>query len=449
MKNSRNHMQLGMNKIALCTFLLLVMVMTGHKQLQASGLPVFQGVQQTNEKRVTLNVKDRTLVSILSEIKNQTGLVYGFRDSRDATANDLYSINVANVTVEEALTTLLKDSKFTFQINDGVILILTKVAQAAQQMQQEKSTTVKGRVVDENGNPLPGAAVIIHGTTQGVSTDMDGRYTLNVRPDDVLTFSFIGYKEEVIPIKGKTTVNVQLNPTAENLEEVQVVAFGTQKKESVVSAITTVRPMDLKSSSSDLTTQLTGKIAGIIGWQTGGLPGALTEEEMNTKFYIRGISSSNGVSEPLVLIDGVESSRLDLSRMAPEDIESFSVLKDASATAMYGARGANGVILVTTKKGEEGSVYTSVRYEAVASMPTDKIEVVDPKTYMRMYNEALLARNPSATPAYSLVRIERTGDPNYEPWVYPANDWHKILFKDYSMNHRFGLNVRGGSNVLQ
>lgn len=113
MKNSRNHMQLGMNKIALCTFLLLVMVMTGHKQLQASGLPVFQGVQQTNEKRVTLNVKDRTLVSILSEIKNQTGLVYGFRDSRDATANDLYSINVANVTVEEALTTLLKDSKFT------------------------------------------------------------------------------------------------------------------------------------------------------------------------------------------------------------------------------------------------------------------------------------------------------------------------------------------------
>jgi len=449
MKNSRNHMQLGMNKIALCTFLLLVMVMTGHKQLQASGLPVFQGVQQTNEKRVTLNVKDRTLVSILSEIKNQTGLVYGFRDSRDATANDLYSINVANVTVEEALTTLLKDSKFTFQINDGVILILTKVAQAAQQMQQEKSTTVKGRVVDENGNPLPGAAVIIHGTTQGVSTDMDGRYTLNVRPDDVLTFSFIGYKEEVIPIKGKTTVNVQLNPTAENLEEVQVVAFGTQKKESVVSAITTVRPMDLKSSSSDLTTQLTGKIAGIIGWQTGGLPGALTEEEMNTKFYIRGISSSKGVSEPLVLIDGVESSRLDLSRMAPEDIESFSVLKDASATAMYGARGANGVILVTTKKGEEGSVYTSVRYEAVASMPTDKIEVVDPKTYMRMYNEALLARNPSATPAYSLVRIERTGDPNYEPWVYPANDWHKILFKDYSMNHRFGLNVRGGSNVLQ
>ena len=284
---------------------------------------------------------------------------------------------------------------------------------------------------------------------EGVATDADGRYTINAKPDDVLVFSFVGYKEEVIPIKGKTTINMQLNPTSENLEEAVAIAFGTQKKESVVSAITTVRPMDLKSSSSDLTTSFVGKIAGIVGWQTGGLPGALTEEEMNTKFYIRGISSSNGVSEPLVLIDGVESSRLDLSRMAPEDIESFSVLKDASATAMYGARGANGVILVTTKKGEEGSVYTSVRYEAVMSMPTDEIEVVDPKTYMRMYNQALLARNPEATPAYSVERIERTGNPNYPSFVYPANDWYDILFKNYSTNHRVGLNVRGGSNVVQ
>ena len=192
MKNSSNHMHPGMNKFAFCTFLLLVMVMPGLKELQASGLPVSSGTQQTNEKRVTLNVKDRTLVSILSEIKNQTGLVYGFRDNRDATSNERYSINVTNVTVEEALTTLLKDSKFTFEINDGVILILTKVAQAAQQIQEEDLVTVKGRVLDEKGAPLPGAAVIIHGTTQGVSTDSDGRYTLRVRPDDVLRFTFIG-----------------------------------------------------------------------------------------------------------------------------------------------------------------------------------------------------------------------------------------------------------------
>ena len=202
-----------------------------------------------------------------------------------------------------------------------------------------------------------------------------------------------------------------MNPTAENIEEVTVVAFGEQKKESVVSAITTVDARTLKSSSSDLTSQFAGKIAGIVGWQTGGIPGALTEEEMNTKFYIRGITSfqTDANIDPLILIDGVESSKLDLSRMTPEDIETFSVMKDASATAMYGVSGANGVILITTKKGQEGSVYTSVRYEAVLSMPTREIEVVDPINYMKMYNQALLARNPDATPQYSVERIERTG----------------------------------------
>ena len=451
MKNSSNHMHPGMNKFAFCTFLLLVMVMPGLKDLQASGLPVSSGTQQTNEKRVTLNVKDRTLVSILSEIKNQTGLVYGFRDNRDATSNERYSINVTNVTVEEALTTLLKDSKFTFEINDGVILILTKVAQAAQQIQEEDLVTVKGRVLDEKGAPLPGAAVIIHGTTQGVSTDSDGRYTLKVRPDDVLRFTFIGYKDEVVPIEGQETVNVRLESESAEMEEAVVVAFGTQKKESIVSAITTVRPMDLKSSSSDLTTQLAGKIAGIVGWQTGGLPGALTEEEMNTKFYVRGITSfqSGANRDPLILIDGVESSKLDLSRLVPEDIESFSVMKDASATAMYGARGANGVILVTTKKGEEGSVYTSVRYEAVMSMPTREIDVVDPIEYMRLYNEALMTRNPLATPQYSALDISRRQSGNFPSWAYPANDWYDIMFKDVNTNHRLGVNIRGGSKVMQ
>lgn len=166
----------------------------------------------------------------------------------------------------------------------------------------------------------------------------------------------------------------------------------------------------LKSSSSDLTSQFAGKIAGIVGWQTGGIPGALTEEEMNTKFYIRGITSfqTNANIDPLILIDGVESSKLDLSRMTPEDIETFSVMKDASATAMYGARGANGVILITSKKGQEGSVYTSVRYEAVLSMPTREIEVVDPINYMKMYNQALLARirMPLRSIAWSVSSVQ-------------------------------------------
>ncbi len=400
------------------------------------------------DQKVTLDFVNAKVEDVFTEINRQTGMGFVYNRTQLQTINPV-TVQVENVTVNEALAQLLKDKPFKYRFEGTTIVIWREAPKAEAQQPQINLVPIKGRVVDETGNPLPGATVVIHGTTMGVATDADGRYTINAKPDDVLVFSFVGYKEEVLPLKGKTTMNVQLNPTAENLEEVQVVAFGTQKKESVTGAISTIRPMDLKSSSSDLTTALTGKIAGIIGWQTGGLPGALTEEEMNTKFYIRGISSSNGVSEPLVLIDGVESSRLDLARMVPEDIESFSVLKDASATAMYGARGANGVILVTTKKGEAGSVYTSARYEAVVSMPTDEIEVVDPKTYMRMYNEALLARNPNAEPAYSLTKIERTGSPNYPSWVYPANDWFDILFKNASWNHRAGLNVRGGSEVVQ
>ena len=124
-------------------------------------------------------------------------------------------------------------------------------------------------------------------------------------------------------------------------------------------------------------------------------------------------------------------------------------MKDASATAMYGARGANGVIIVTTKKGQEGSVYTSVRYEAIATMPTDEIDVVAPVTWMEMYNQALLSRDPNATPKYSAERIARTGSKKYPDFVYPANDWYKILFKNRTINHRVGINLRGGSKVIQ
>ena len=428
-------------KIALCIFLVSATLSAVPKSTFGATSSVFQVIQ----KKVTISMKNATLEAILTEINRQTGLDYGFQSNGSVDKNRRFTLEVTDVTVEEALNTLLKDSPYDYVLEKNRIVIVIREKKPVQLI------AVTGRVVDEKGNPIPGATVLIQGTTQGVATDADGRYTINTRSEDALRISFIGYKTEVVPLKGKTKLNVRLNPTTENIEEVTVVAFGEQKKESVVSAITTVDARTLKSSSSDLTSQFAGKIAGIVGWQTGGIPGALTEEEMNTKFYIRGITSfqSKANIDPLILIDGVESSKLDLSRMTPEDIETFSVMKDASATAMYGARGANGVILITTKKGQEGSVYTSVRYEAVLSMPTREIEVVDPINYMKMYNQALLARNPDATPQYSVERIERTGSPSYPSWVYPANDWYDIMFHDYSINHRAGLNIRGGSRLVQ
>ena len=395
--------------------------------------------------RVDLNVSDATLVSVIENLREQTKYNFLF-NAADLQGAKPVTIRLRNVTLQVALDSILPSRNLTYTIADKSVIIKKKTAD-----QQARLVEVTGRVVDEKGNPIPGASVIVYGTQQGVATDGEGRYTLRMQPDGVLQFSFIGYKTETVPLDGRLRVNVTLNPTSENIEEVQVVAFGTQKKESVVSSISTIRPMDLKSSSSDLTTQLAGKIAGIVGWQTGGLPGALTEDEMNTKFYVRGVTSfQTGANiDPLILIDGVEMSKLDLARLAPEDIESFSVMKDASATAMYGARGANGVILVTTKKGEEGSVYTSVRYEMVASMPTSEIDVVDPVTYMRLYNEALTTRDPLASPRYTALDIERRQDKNFPSWVYPANDWYDILFKNFNINHRLGVNIRGGSQVMQ
>ncbi len=419
-----------------CRICLLVCLLLG-------GISVY--AQNVSSKKVTLDLKDTPFIEVLLNIQKQTGVNFAYEKTQLEKFKPL-TISVQQMPLEDVLKTILKGTGFTYKITGNNIAIIREEAKPTVNL-----ITVSGRIVDEKGNPIAGATVLIQGTTQGVASDGEGRYSIQARSTDVLRVSFIGYETGVVEIKGKDKVNIRLNPTEENLEEVVVVAFGEQKKESVVSAITTVDTRSLKSSSSDLTSQFAGKIAGMIGWQTGGLPGALTEEEMNTKFYIRGITSfqTNANVDPLILIDGVESSKLDLSRMTPEDIESFSVMKDASATAMYGARGANGVILVTTKKGQEGSVYTSVRYEVVVSAPTKKIEVVDPVNYMKMYNQALLARNPEATPQYSVEHIERTGSKLYPSWVYPANDWYDLMFDDFSINHRAGLNIRGGSRLVQ
>ena len=441
MQKNSDRRYLVVKKFALSICFMIAMFALNVQDSYGSGGCVLDDIQ----KRVTVSMRDATLEQILIEINKQTGLDYGFQSNGKVDKNRKFSLDVKDATVKDALDTLLKGSPYDYVLEENRVVIIERKAQ------EPTLVEITGRVVDEKGNPIPGASVIVYGTTQGVATDVEGRYTLRVQPDAILQVSFVGYKTETANVNGKDRVNVTLNPTSENIEEVQVVAFGTQKKESVVASITTVKPMDLKSSSSDLTSSFAGRIPGMIAWQTGGLPAALTEEEMNTKFYIRGITSfqTNANIDPLILIDNVESSKLDLSRLAPEDIESFSVLKDASATAMYGARGANGVILVTTKKGEEGNVYTSVRYEAIASMPTRRIEVVDPITYMRMYNEALTTRNPDAQPEYSIEKIERTGDPRYPSFVYPANDWYDIMFKDYNVNHHMGVNVRGGSNKVQ
>lgn len=397
-----------------------------------------------------LKVKDEALPNVLRQLEQRTD--YRFLYVNDDIKGYTFSGSLAFKDINATMTQLLDGKPLDYAIDQKYVTITKRSDKNAL-----ATFVMNGKVYDESGLEVPGVTVMIVGTDQGTATDVDGRFSLRVKAGQQLKFTYIGYKEtieEVKPVHNRKVMKVTIEPDSKNLDEVQVVAFGTQKKESVVSAITTVKPEDLKTSSSDLTTNFAGRVPGMIAWQTGGMPGALTDDEMQTKFYIRGITSfqSGANTDPLILIDNVESSKTDLARIAPEDIESFSVLKDASATAMYGARGANGVILVTTKKGTEGSVYATFRYESVISTPTQKIDVVDPITYMRGYNEALLNRNADATPQYTAEYINRTiaaQQGRYPSWLYPSTDWYKTLFKSAAWNHRAGVNVRGGSKIVQ
>lgn len=405
-------------------------------------------VTQAQTQEIVIKTKNESLPKAFKLLEKATKykVMYVNKD----VANYTVDRNVKAWDVSEAMNQILAGKPLSFKIDKQFITITKGVKHVSQGTGD--FFDIKGKVVDENGVELPGVSVVLQGTKEGTSTGVNGEFTIRARKGDILKFSFIGYHNEFAEIKNpQRLMKVDLRPDSKSLDEVQVVAFGTQKKESVVSSITTVKPTDLKVSSSDLTTSFAGRIPGMVAWQTGGLPGGLTESEMNTKFYIRGITSfqSGANTDPLILIDGVESSKLDLSRIQVEDIESFSVLKDASATAMYGARGANGVIKVTTKKGEEGSVYTTFRYESILTQPTRQIDVVDPITYMKMYDQAQIGRNPNATPQYTVDRINKTASGKYPDWLYPHTDWYKQLFKDFSWNHHAGVNIRGGSKVVQ
>lgn len=308
----------------------------------------------------------------------------------------------------------------------------------------QSPNTVRGKVTEaETGEPLPGVSIMIDKSTRGVTTDYDGSFEIKALPSDKLVFTFLGMEKQVVEVGNNTYFEIKMEPAASELDEVTIVAFGKQKKESVIGSITTVNPKELKAPTSNLTTALAGKMSGVIAYQRSGEPG-----QDNADFFVRGITTFGTNTNPLILIDGVELSSTDLARLRSDDIESFSILKDATATALYGARGANGVILVTTKQGTEGPAKISFRIENSVSAPTQTVELADPVTYMKMHNEAILTRDPLGVILYSQEKIEMTEAGKY-PLIYPANDWKEMLFKDYTMNQRVNLNVSGGGTVAR
>lgn len=304
---------------------------------------------------------------------------------------------------------------------------------------------ITGTVVDATDNKeLPGVTVLEKGTSNGTVTDLDGNFSLTVAGNNsVLVFSFVGFESQEIEVGSQRSLNIVLKESSQTLEDVVVVAFGTQKREEIVGSVSTIRPSELKTPSSNLTTSLAGRMSGVIAYQRSGEPGL-----DNAEFFIRGVTTFGYKKDPLILIDGIELTSTDLARLNPDDISSFSIMKDATATALYGARGANGVILVTTKEGKEGKARISLRVEGSASMPTRDVELADPVTYMKLNNEAILTRDPLGRVLYSDDKIENTV-PGSGSYIYPSTDWKDELFKDYAMNQRVNLSVSGGGNIAK
>ncbi len=303
--------------------------------------------------------------------------------------------------------------------------------------------TLMGTVIDAStGETLIGVNVKIKGEEGGTITDIDGKFQVAVTSKTELVFSYIGYKPQTLMVGDLGVMNVKLASDNEVLDEVVIVGQGTQKKVSVTGAIATVKGATLRAPSSSLTSSLAGKLAGVVSMVNSGEPGSTSE------FYIRGINTFGSSASPLILLDGIEISSADLNRIPAESIESFSLLKDASATAIYGNRGANGVMLVTTKKGQENTKATvNVSLEASYFKPTKVAKFADGATYMRTYNEAAQARSltPITSPKFSEEQIRNT-ELGVDPYVYPDVDWFDQIFRSGNFNQRANVNVQGGGS---
>lgn len=378
---------------------------------------------------LTLQAENKTIKEVLSYIESNSEFVFLYSKELAIQLNKKVSVSADNKKVTDILSEALKNTGLTYKISERQITIV-KTKTEASINQQVNKVKVTGRVLDEMGESVPGASIFVKGDqSTGTITDLDGNFTITVPENVTLVASFIGYLQNEVPLKGKKDIVFRLVADSKQLEEVVVVGFGTQKKASVVGAVQTLKPAELRVPSSSLSNSFGGRIAGVISMQRSGEPGA-----DGANFWIRGAATFSGSTSPLIFIDGVEVSAGDMNAIPSEAIENFSILKDASATALYGARGANGVVLITTRTGKEmDKPRISVRIDNTFTAPTRSLQMADAVTNMKLKNEAILTRNPEGTPSFTDDKILGTIEGRNQ-YVYPNVNWSEYMFKDFSMN---------------
>jgi len=390
--------------------------------------------------KLTLNLQNVTILDLMQNIESQSKFIFLYQVN-DLNLNKKVNVDFKDANIEEILDASLKGEELVYEVFEKQILI-TKTERAVvpgvPPTQQPQQKGVAGTVKDSKGIPLPGVTVMIKGTTLGIVTDNDGNFRMSAPVDaKTLVFSFVGMKSQELTLSGKPNFTIVMVEEAVSMDDVVVVGYGTTKKETLTGAISSVKTDALlRSPNASIASTLAGQLTGLTSVASSGQPG-----KEDPAIYIRGLGSlSSGASQPLILVDGVERS---FFQMDPNEIDNVTVLKDASSTAVFGVRGANGVVLVTTRHGEEGKAKISVTSSGGVQAPTREVGLADSYTFANVFNE-MDQNDGKTTRTFSQYQLDRfrLGD---EPIMYPNTNWVKALMKDYSVQTQHNVNISGGT----
>lgn len=398
-----------------------------------------------NAERLSINAQNITVETLIQKIQSQSNYSFFYKDN-EINIKQQISVSVTNQPINVVLAQAFKGTDIAYKVEEHQIILSKKVVAA--KVNKTSPVSIKGSVTNQMGQSIAGVTVTIPGTNVGTITDNEGWYMIKApSADSQLEFRFMGYKTQSLPIEGKNTINIAMAEETSQLEEVVVVGYGHQKKMTVTGSVATVNLADMKTPVPNLSNALQGKVAGVISVQSSGEPGY-----DNSTFTIRGIGSFTGNSSPLVIVDGVQRDDVNstyggaYNNIDPEDIASISLLKDASATAVYGAKGANGVLIITTKRGVVGKPKISFKVETGISDFTKRPEMLDGVNYMKLYNEG--RRNVGLGETYSKELILKTAS-GLDPYIYPNVNWMDEVYKEFSSISNVNLNISGGGTAVR
>lgn len=400
-------------------------------------------------QKITLNKQKISIESALKAIEKQSEYLFLY-DKSDLPTASTFSLRIKNGTIQNTLDQLFEGLPLSYKVFDKNVVIRKEAlpmkkeavplpATPTEPVKKVTNRSVSGKVVDEKGESLPGVSILIKGTQQGTVSDVNGSFSLET-PDQgaVLVFSFVGYLAQEIEVGAQTSMEVTLKVDEKSLDEVVVVGFGTQRKITVTGAVASVQTKEVKQSpAANLAVSLAGRLPGLTSIQRSGEPG-----RDETLLFIRGQGTVNSQS-PIILVDGIERG---LTYIDPNEVESVTILKDASSTAIFGVRGANGVILVTTRRGTSEVPEINFTAEGSAQDFTREMSPVNSFEFATLRNQA--QRNDGLGDAFSAEALERyrLGD---DPTRYPNTNWRNIILKDYSLQQRYNLNISGAGKMMR